>query len=329
MHIESYSQRLLNPFRGIVNTIRHQSAEAVSTDGVRWDVYVSNESLLHGLERKRRVQISDIRYGHWTRQDGLVRGPIFPSEDFRLMEEMGAVVYEHLISMHDSIPFTFDDTIELWLLNESGNTLALLDSVVDADDIELDKNIDWRAGQASYRTFHSEVYDSDFKPEHPTLCAGEYLTRYINECAGAQPSAQWFLRAKDGSGTGLDGVNINESMHGRILTADNFPNHMVNTREHDQSHTCLINDYIDWLAPWLLLLPDLNRTARQYFERQCRKRALEVDKQYIMYPEIIDESMIKSARVEAMLRRAQPEREEEAAAVMSTFYVELAAERGK
>ena len=44
-----YSQRLLNPFRGTICCIQYQSAEAVTADGVKWDIYVSNEGLLAGL----------------------------------------------------------------------------------------------------------------------------------------------------------------------------------------------------------------------------------------------------------------------------------------
>jgi len=45
MSFYCYSQRLLNPYRGIINCIRYRSAEAVTADGVRWDIYVSNEAL--------------------------------------------------------------------------------------------------------------------------------------------------------------------------------------------------------------------------------------------------------------------------------------------
>jgi len=47
--LSSYSQRLLNPFRGSVNVIRYKSAEAVTTDGINWDIYVSNDDLIKDL----------------------------------------------------------------------------------------------------------------------------------------------------------------------------------------------------------------------------------------------------------------------------------------
>jgi len=72
--VNCYSQRLLNPFRGVVNIIRYKSAEAVTSDGIHWDVNVSNDSLLAGLAGKRSVRISDIRYGRWSKRKGLTRG---------------------------------------------------------------------------------------------------------------------------------------------------------------------------------------------------------------------------------------------------------------
>ena len=115
MQIECYAQRLLNPFRGVVHVIRYESAEAVTTDGIDWDIYVANDALLDGLGRAgKRAQISDIRYGHWSAEKGLKRGPLYPSDDFRRLEHMGAVVYEHLRRVHRDVPFQFHDQFELW-----------------------------------------------------------------------------------------------------------------------------------------------------------------------------------------------------------------------
>lgn len=58
MDIERYAQRLLNPFRGAVHALRHASAEAVTADGVHWDIYVSNDELLHGIDQARHVTVS-------------------------------------------------------------------------------------------------------------------------------------------------------------------------------------------------------------------------------------------------------------------------------
>lgn len=100
MSVTCYSQRLLNPFHGVMNVINQESAEAVTTDGTHREIYVRNEELLRGLDSDRFIQTSDIRYGRWSMESGLKRGPIFPSEDYKRMEEMGAIVYESLMALN-------------------------------------------------------------------------------------------------------------------------------------------------------------------------------------------------------------------------------------
>ena len=65
MKFECYAERLLNPFRGITNTIRYQSAEAVTADGVRWDIYVSNEALQGNLPAPDDYSILAQRVPHF------------------------------------------------------------------------------------------------------------------------------------------------------------------------------------------------------------------------------------------------------------------------
>ena len=318
--IRCYSQRLLNPFRGVVNIIRYKSAEAVTTDGIHWDIYVSNDSLLDGLASTRTVQISDIRYGRWSETEGLTRGPVYPSDEFFMLEEMGAVVYQHLLKVHHQLPFPFEDNIELWLLDKDDRPLALLNSVVDADDIDYYQLLDWRAGRLSKQSFRPACVENTDADR--TACAADILIGYINNCAHAPPAAQWFKRRQDGSATGMPGHNIDESLKGRVIGATGFPPYFISAVYADDYHTNLIKEFLEWQSPWLLLLDTLSREDRRYFEKCARKQALAVEQQHLLYPEVIDESFIRAARVEAKLRRSQMEkvRQDE---VMSTFYIEL------
>lgn len=318
--IQCYSQRLLNPFRGAVNVVRYKSAEAVSSDGAHWDIYVSNDALLDGLDRNRSIQISDIRYGRWSRDKGLTRGAIYPSEEFYLLEEMGAVVYQHLQQVHDKVPFAFRDIFELWLLDRNNRPLALLNAVVNERDIDEYQLLDWRAGRLCRDTFESRHADSNGENQYGR--AADQLIASINDCAQDPPAAQWFVRQADGSATALGGHNIDDSLLGRVMEAEEFPQYFVSTRLLDEALTRLVRDFIDWQAPWLLLLDTLSREQRQYFEQCARKQALIVDQQYLLYPEVTDESFVRAARVEAKLRKTQM-READQEEVMSTFYIEL------
>jgi hypothetical protein len=317
MDIVYYGQRLLNPFRGVVHTIRYDSAEAVTLDGEHWEIYVSNDTLRQGLDSRKAVQISDIRYGSWSAVNGLKRGPLYPSEDFRRMEQMGHVVFEHLLHLHRRIPFAFRDRHELWLLDDTRQPLALLHSVVSANDIELDLPIEWRAGFAA-----RERFSSDAPVTTATEAASDYLTRYINARAGAIPAAQWFRRESDGSGTGLKGMGLPAALDGRTVECPAFPPLHLSVTGHDDVHHRLVEDYLAWQSPWLLLLPDLDGDTRVRLEQLARQQALEVLKQYRLYPEIVDEEGLKAVLVEAVLRRSQlsPTSHGES---MTTFYIEL------
>lgn len=298
--IECYAQRLLNPYRGVMHTIRYKSAEAVTTDGVEWDIYVANDALLEGLGRAgRRTQISDIRYGHWSAESGLKRGALYPSEDFRRMEDMGAVVYEFLLKAHREVPFNFRDHFELWLLDTRHRPLALLHSVLTETDTETKPPLDWRAGMAAQAQFKSQaLINSHDRP-------GVYLTRHINSLVG-RTQAQWFARSDEGSGLGLRVVNGAQSLQGRVLEAELFPPFYIATAGMDAAHTQLVQDYHAWLAPLMLLLPHLDDATRTLLEAHARDYPEAIDKHYRLYPQVMDRAMLQAARVEAALMRTQP-----------------------
>lgn len=302
MQIECYAQRLLNPFRGVMHIVRFQSAEAVTTDGVEWDIYVANDALLDGLGRAgKRVQISDIRYGHWSAETGLKRGPLFPSDDFRRLEDMGAVVYEHLLKIHREVPFKFRDAFELWLLDCSDRPLALLHSVRAHSETDTTPPLDWRAGIAAREGFRSTAISN---PHNESAAA--YLTRYVNSLASGV--AQWFSRTDDGAGLGLHTLKGRDYLRGRVLEADAFPPLFIATTEMDAAHTRLIHDYHAWQAPWMLLLPHLDQGTRSTLEGSAWHQAELIERHHRLYPAVLDHTALRAARVEAALVRSEPVR---------------------
>jgi hypothetical protein len=317
-----YAQRLLNPFRGVMNIIEHQGAEAVTTDGLHWDIYVRDTALVEDLADGHKVQTSDIRYGSWSEKQGLKRGAIYPSNDFKLLEHRGAIVYEYLLEHFRDVPFGFLDQHELWLLDERGLPLALLNSVTREQDIEVDCHIDWRAGRECCRHFRSassDVLDSD---DAHWLSAGERLTRQVNNRAGRSPAAQWFRRHADGTATGLNGINLPHGFESRRLSDDRFPDYFVSDNPRDAQHQRLLEDFFAWQAPCLLLLPTLDRQTRARLETQAIKRAVAVAQHCHLYPAIVDAEAIRAARVEALLRATAPTVHDDDE-TMATYYIEL------
>lgn len=323
MSLQCYAQRLLNPFRGVMNVIRYQSAEAVTTDGINWEIYVSNDALLDGLSSIKRVQISDIRYGSWSEAEGLRRGPIFPSEDFKRLERMGAIIYEALPELHKQLPYAFTDHYELWLLDVDEQPLALIHSVCEQSEIETDIPVQWRAGNHCQKYFKPEL--DVFEAEDMT--AAEMLMLHVNTTAGYPLKAKWFQRDSYGAGHCVACINAEDDETTLPDTA--FSKFFINAHEDNTAFKLLLDAFIVWQAPWLLLLPTLTHQEREYFEQQARQHALMVDAQFRLYPEIIDEGAIKGARVEAMMRKNKPEQESEET-ILSTWYLELGEnERGK
>lgn len=315
MQIECYAQRLLNPFRGVVHTIRYRSAEAVTTDGVEWDIYVANDALLDGLGRAgKRAQISDIRYGRWSAERGLKRGPLFPSDDFRRLEDMGAVVYEHLLQVHRDVPFPLLDRFELWLLDRDERPLALLHSVRNDSETDTRPPLDWRAGIAAQEGFRSTAVAG--LAESPAT----YLTRHVNSLASGV--AQWFLRSDDGAGLGLHVLKGGAALRGRVLESEAFPPLFVATAGMDDTHAQLVADYHAWQAPWMLLLPHLDAGTRGRLEVFAWQQAERVEKHCRLYPAVVDRQALVAARVEAALVRSQP-RATGPDDVMALDYIEL------
>lgn len=311
--IECYAQRLLNPYRGVAHVLRYRSAEAVTTDGIQWDIYVANDELLKGLPRNKKIQTSDIRYGSWSREKGLKRGPIFPSEDFKRMEAQGALAYEALLRLHDRLPFPLHDHLELWLLDPVGLPLVLLDSAASENEMDLHPPLHWHAGHAAGEHFLSAAASGRNN-------AAESLTAYINQQAGNPPVAQWFERQPDGGGIGLTGHNMPVALQGRDLSHEAFPQSLISPGLGEEWQRRLVEDYRSWQAPWLLLLP-LQRELRGELEILARRQPFAVLKHCHLYPEYTDASQINAARVEAALRRQAPAAREDGS--LSPYYIEL------
>lgn len=314
MNVVCYAQRLLNPFRGVINVVRYQSAEAVTMDGVHWDIYVANESLREGL--KGKSQISDIRYGSWSEAAGLKRGPIYPSDDFKRMEVQGQIVYEYLRDHHHAVPFAFADRFELWLLDERKRPLALIHSALGLDETRAEVSTQWRAGFAAEEHFKSAATGED----NSAIALGNFIN-------GQACGWQWIERDAVGGGLGLAGGKGAEVR--QAYAAESFPPLFLQPERYAAPFRELMADYLDWQAPWLLLLDTLTQESRRALELLARARAAEMVKQHRLYPAVADPAQIKAALVEMVLRDKQPEAKDKPNPSNSPFYIELSPAGGE
>jgi hypothetical protein len=308
MNVECYGQRLLNPFRGVMHVVRYASAEAVTLDGVDWDIYVANDSLLAGLDPNTRAQVSDIRYGSWNQSRGLNPGPIYPSEDFRRMAAQGAIVHESLRRLHASLPFPLKDCDECWLMDVDGRPLALLHSALPDDTTRRTPEAAWKAGLAAHERFRDPTH-----PDSPE--AARRLEGLIRGRAGKYPLVRWFRRLPDGSGRALDDT-------ANRLAEAAFPRLFISAEGLPDDDACLLRAYLDWQAAWLLTLPGLPAAERCRLETCARMQPGIVERLHRLYPETVDIAAINAARVEARLTARQAGEPVDPGAA-STFYIEL------
>ncbi len=319
MPLRRYSQRLLNPFRGVMNVIEFDGAEGVTVDGIHWDIYVRNEELVADIHNSRQVQTSDIRYGHWSEKQGLTRGPIFPSDDFKLLEHRGAIVYEDILQHHQQLPFPLEDRYECWLLDLQEQPLALLHAVAQEEDMEHDLVPRWYAGQACRQDFMPQIADLS-QAMKSAGNAADYLNRYIQQCSGQQPKTAWFLRDHQGNGQSLQPTTPVEMA--ATHSSQYFPPYFLRESGHDAAHQQLITAYLDWLSPCLLLLQNLTRETRVHLEHKARDHASQMEKHFRLYPIVLDKPGLDAARVEASLRALHAHRKKPEV-ILSTDYLEL------
>lgn len=300
---QCYSQRLVNPFRGILSVVETEDADAVSSDGVHWALYIHGETedVRMSDGSLRDVVLPDIKFGDWSARDGLKRSPVRNVADLDRLDAIGSHLLEAVKRAASGIPFPLRDQDELWLLDRDDRPLALLCVAVNEGERETPQNLSWRLGEIAKARFVSE---HELVNADAGRCAGLVVEELINAACGARPRAQWFWRSSDGSGVGQDGVAIDSAIMGRTLAASEFPPLLLGTAWAAPRERALIEEFLDWQAPWLLQLQHLSRDARARLEQLAARRPGEVAKCHRLYPEVIDADRLTAARVEAQLRGA-------------------------
>ena len=295
--IKYYSLRLLSPFRGMLQLVELPAARAMSEDGFEWQLQVRVESRnpiwaeVYGSGEKSRFMV----FGTWNEKQGLVRLPFDPMADVddacQKADEILALLPEKLRQQ----PFPYEDKKELWLLDQAARPLALLASIRANDNLPVRTNLSWSAD--SHKTEDlSDNLPPNLKPDTALL------TKLVNQAGRPSTSAQWFLRNEDGTGEGRSGINLEPQWQNRVLGVDDFPEMMLRTEWQEEKIRKLVDEYICWSAPRLLTLQTLSDNTRDRLEKMAVKQALQLEKNYRLYPKIINPDLIDGARVEAQIR---------------------------
>jgi len=287
-------------------------ADAVTTDGRSWTLYVRGECLYDDPAdlQDRAISVPDVKYGTWSANTGFMRAPIrLPTFDERVREQ-GEALLSAVQTHAAALPFPLADRFELWLLHgESGQPLALIASGCTTDDCAQPVRAQWTPGRHCMADL----------PE------AAQLHRRIAELAGPTPRALWFERHADGSGSALlhgAGAMMVVEQH---LPADRFSSLLVDRDALGAGTGRLLDALLSWQSPALLQLPGLTREQRRRFEAAACGHALRLADNLPLYPCVLDGSAITAALVEARLRRSHPtsRQDTEAVKAMSPDYIEI------
>lgn len=276
-----YSKKLLLPFVGVVQVAELEWGRALSLDGKNWALrYAQNdtEQVRNGpLRDDPRVNFSFVVSVEGERVEPRAIHPYLDRERVRADSQR---LFEAIRDVR--IPFEPADRYEYWLLDSHDETpLALLHSCVDQAEMALSiPPPQWLAIPAA------ELAVTDPQPPVQTayLPPVNYrLQQQVEERAGYKPRAAWFERTQ---------------------ATDDFPPCLIQEEWSDPECQRLCDLYLQRLAPRLLMLPGLPRAVREHLEQAACEHVFEVEQFYPLYPEVVDDSLLNTARVEARLRRA-------------------------
>ena len=184
------------------------------------------------------------------------------------------------------LPFKVTDKFEYWLLDkEDKQPLALLASAVDENKFPDPLPRYWSGCQG--------LNGVDSQHRFPQT---DELVFLIKERAGFNRCYQWFIRNEDGSATSFESD--------RQYGCDYFPSYLIQQNWPLPEHVQLVEDYIQWIAPSLLTLPSLSDSERNQLETALSTQAVSIEYHWRLYPHIIDQKKINSARVQCQLQQA-------------------------
>ena len=282
--IRAYSKRLLSPYMGLVQIAESDGARALSLEGKDWEIQLRVDHGNTGERgrtgpppKKHYVRVASIR------GSGIQRFKLPYHLDHGVVEEQILELADYL---KDAIlPFPSADEYEYWLLDEKNQQpLALIYSCVKAEEMAMyPRQLEWTATPASVSAV--EKTPEELKIYTPPV--NYQLEQLVNARAGRSPRAAWMKRRE---GLDLD-----------------FPPCLVSESWEEEEHEWLCRRFIARLAPRLLMLHGLEKSDRLRLEQEAKAYVLEVAQFFPLYPDVADQKLMSSIRVEARLRLAAEE----------------------
>lgn len=280
--LRGYSQRLTPPFSGLVQIAESDRARAVTMDGNRWEFHflfdIAEHDRTPGRQNQRRFKRAAL-----IETEQVHRIAARSSEDVAAVDER-IVELARLIATA-SFPFPSEDRYEYWLLDPADDSpLALIFSCVDGEQMaDFPERPEWTAlSAAAMRIARTPEEEKSGEPP-----VNYRVERMVAERAGSRPRGQWFERRAGDSAA--------------------FPPLLLREDWEDPGQFELCQRYVQRQSTRLLMLQDLQQTDRERLENAARENAIEVERFYPFYPEVVDRQLMNTILVEARLRRDPPQ----------------------
>lgn len=285
--VRSYAIRRVNPFLGVLQVIDTIDGRALSANGVVWDIEVRAEQpAAWGSLNQNKRRMAYYRYGLWSLKDGLVSRPLAPHLDNDPLTHQCHALIDCINARIEQLPFKLEDTRELWLFDKDNQRpLALLATATAESPRLFPKPKYWSA-----------CIGANGVPSQRRFPATTELEAQVKQAAGFNVQKHWVIRQDDGSG-------IIESTNNR-MKADAFPAFLLTEAWPETDQVKRARGYIEWISPALLTLQHLSRDERERMEKNLHIQAISVEHHSQLYPEIIDDKLIRAALVQCCLQKA-------------------------
>lgn len=301
--IRAYSQRLLPPYTGFVQIAETEKARVQSFDGLSWEFHFLSGNDSKNRQSSSREQGYGLGRGYYRvahLKNHHLKPYILPTcVDPDEVTECIHQLYEFLSAAQ--VPFPAADIYEYWLLDGVDESpLALIYSCCEESQISsFPHQPKWTALPHSKMHIDKTAHETAIH-EPPVNHRFESL---IGKRAGAKPRATWFKRSDN--------------------DRDDFPRLLVREDWQFRGDQDLCERYLCRKAPRLLMLQSLSRSDRERLEIASKAYALEVDEYFPMYPEVNDDQLMTTIRVEARLRRSIPVKSSKKTEEPSPGYIPL------
>ena len=295
----AYAVRQVNPFEGVLQIIETHNARAYSPNGRVWQIQVIAQRPDHTWRSFSHSEPIEqfFNFGLWDAEYGLHKIPANPVMDIGSMRDAAEQITAEIGKLEDRLPFPLVDNYECWATDDCGAPIALL-ATAEAPATIRDMRVEhWHATRLPDHSFVSKSLLNRGTPATGDMGSRQHaahLERMVRQTGQQQA---WFKRLANGRGEPMDKKSA------EMREAAEFPPLGLKTdwkvpREHE-----LVDDYLRWLSPRLLMLQNIDDERRRGLERSACARATELAAVYRLIPIIMDRQAIEAARVEARLRR--------------------------